>query len=384
MNGKDTKVMGLYIHIPFCRIKCMYCDFVSGIPPKSDVVQKYFEALKKEILMHIEKINFSESITIYFGGGTPGLFPGQLEDILNLLSHIKAEEITVEINPSEKFNPFEFSFATRLSFGVQTFSEKYLKFLGRDHTPSDAIKCIEKSSSLYSTNVDIIFGLPEQSPYEHADDLKKAAEAGAHHISAYLLTPYEKTKLGKMVKDGKIILPENIDEFFSAQKVLQDFCFERYEVSNFSREGHECKHNMLYWDRKDFLGVGVSAWSKIGKWRFSNTENIKEYISSVLEKNKIPISHYESVNELYEEIFLGLRKVREGIDINKLSLDEDFLGEVEKKLGEFVIVCGDRIKIKEDKIHVIDAVTVELMLIAERHKNHDLNLQKFSLHQQLG
>jgi len=385
-----SKPEGIYIHVPFCKIKCHYCDFVSGIPPKNGLVEEYFSALMREIDFFLGIADISGCRTIYFGGGTPGLFPKELalitEKILKRSSKIR--EITVEVNPSSDFNPHDFSFATRISFGVQTFSEKYLKFLGRDHTFWDSVRAIEKALRFFSVNADIIFGMPEQSPDEHLSDLKILASFGIHHISTYMLTPYENTYLGGLVRRGEISLPDDVSEFFAVQKFLYDFGYRRYEVSNFAKPSFECVHNTLYWERKCFLGLGVSAWSKVKNIRFANPKNVKQYISLVKNfgfavKEVVEIT---PETELEEIIFLSLR-MSKGLDREELlssrvvlsalkydpqCVDKFFL-EVQEKLGNFLIFSyGENgkdilsFKVKEDFLFALDRIVVDVMLIAEK------------------
>ncbi len=387
MSSNATTIKGIYVHIPFCISKCPYCDFISGIPPDENIVEQYFGALKKEILIQSNLYNLEDCETLYFGGGTPSLFPKKLEEVFQLLQRLcpKIQEVTVEINPQRNFNPSHFEFATRVSLGAQTFSPKYLKILGRTHTVQDSITSIKRAVAKFkSTNIDIMFALPGQSPQEHLDDLKRAVDLGANHISAYMLTPYEETPFGKAVKKGMIKLPNDISKFFEVQKFLEDKNFKRYEVSNFAIPNFECRHNLIYWNREDFLGFGLSAWSKIGDTRFSNTKNIKDYISK-LSENKLPISFHESLDvhrKIEEIIFLGLRKIGEGIDISQIQKFLDVKGFLEsalKRFGKFLELSADKdgnpkfLRLKQKYIYYIDAITVELMILAEKYMDLKTN-----------
>lgn len=358
------KVQGVYIHIPFCVRKCPYCDFVSGIKPSS-YSEEYFKSLEREIKIWSEIIDFSCVKTLYFGGGTPSLFPSELEKIANFfLKKSQIQEITVEVNPYSGFSPQDFGFATRISFGVQSLSEKHLKFLGRDHSPSDSLACIEKAKNYFSVNADLIFGIPEQTPEEHLYDIKTLVDCGVDHISCYLLEIHEGTEFARYVKD----LPDDVDGFFDVQDYLEENGFIRYEVSNFAKPGKECKHNLLYWNRDDFLGIGVSAWSKIKSLRFANTKNIKKYIE-LLKSGALPVEEKEYITgfrEVEEIIFLGLRKLQDGIKIKDLSGVEiqGFLREI--KNYDFFVIDDDRIILKKNFTPQIDAVTVRMIQIAER------------------
>jgi oxygen-independent coproporphyrinogen-3 oxidase len=369
----NSKPEGLYIHIPFCIEKCPYCDFVSGIKPESSTVDKYFSALEKEFFLYLEIVDLSECKTLYFGGGTPSLFPKNLEKIVETIKKYapKIEEISVEANPSSNLDPSDFSFATRISFGVQSFSEKNLKFLGRNHEPDDSKRVVSKFSNYFDVNVDIIFGIPEQTPQEHLEDLKISLDLGVKHISTYLLTPYENTPLGIKVKRGEIKLPEDVSGFFDIQGYLEDNGMMRYEISNFAFSGFFCKHNLLYWNRNDFLGLGISAWSKIRSARFANTPKITEYIEKISNK-KFAVSHIDFIDTkrlIYEIIFLGLRKVNEGVDLKELSnyLDiEKFSDLISRKLGDFILVENGKLKIKRNFLYISDYITREIFLIVDK------------------
>ena len=387
---QGAKPEGIYIHVPFCNIKCHYCDFVSGIPPKENLVKEYFSALDHEIDFFLREIDLSHCRTIYFGGGTPGLFPCELEKLVEKILRFSPpiEEITVEVNPSVKFNPRDFAFATRISFGVQTFSEKHLRFLGRDHTPSDSISAIEKALSHFSVvSADILFGMPEQSPDEHLSDLNMLAHLGVHHISAYMLTPYEGTRLGGLVRRGKISLPDDVSEFFGVQRVLYDYGYRRYEVSNFAIPSSECVHNILYWDRKDFIGFGVSAWSKIENFRFANPKNTRVYISRIAEVGYATeeLIEVDQSTELEEIIFLSLRK-SEGLTREKLILPrivksalrsspkciDSFFSAVKEKHGKYMYFSYDgekvsSIRVKEEFLFMLDRIIVDIILLAEKY-----------------
>jgi oxygen-independent coproporphyrinogen-3 oxidase len=369
----NSKPEGLYIHIPFCIEKCPYCDFVSGIKPEISTVDKYFSALEKEFLLYLEIVDLSRCKTLYFGGGTPSLFPKNLERIVETIKKYaqKIEEISVEANPSGNLEPSDFSFAARISFGVQSFCEKNLKFLGRDHKHDESKKLVSKFSNYFDVNVDIIFGIPEQTPEEHLEDLKISLDLGVKHISTYLLTPYENTPLGIKVKRGEIKLPEDVSGFFDIQVYLEDNGMIRYEISNFAFPGFFCKHNLLYWNRNDFLGLGISAWSKIRSARFANTPKITEYIEKISNK-KLAVSHIDFIDTkklIYEIIFLGLRKVNEGIDLEELCnyLDtEKFSNLINRKLGDFILVENGKLKIKKKFLFISDYITREIFLIVDK------------------
>lgn len=378
---------GLYVHIPFCFRKCHYCDFVSGISPKSDYVQEYFEVLRDELKIYSDLYDFSTIKTLYFGGGTPSLFPKEIEKISEFVSKFSSlEEITVEANPHYNFSLYDFEFATRISFGVQTFSEKYLKILGREHSPKDSVKSIERARDFFSVNADLIFGIPQQSPEEHLEDIKKLLSLGVEHISCYLLEIHHGTLLWKMINSGAYFdLPENVEEFFDVQEYIEGAGFIRYEVSNFAKPSSECKHNLLYWNREDFLGVGVSAWSKIGNVRFCNTKNIREYINNLRER-KLPVEVFDKIEgfrNIEEIIFLGLRKIQDGINVEELHREglnvSGFLDVLKSIYSDFLVFDENKIRIKKQYIPVIDDITARLIVVAERFYEFGGNVHKIEL-----
>lgn len=376
-------IKGIYIHVPFCLSKCYYCDFFSGIDPKSEYAKTYFEAIEKELGMYSEIYDLSSVETIYFGGGTPSLFPKEIGKIVDMISKFSSRinEITIEANPTYDFDPTKFSFATRISFGIQTFCEKYLKFLGRRHTPKEARLSIERATKYFSVNGDLIFGIPNQKPEEHLEDIKTVVKMGVNHISCYLLEIHEGTLLFK----EKIKCPEDVHDFFQIQKYATEKGFVRYEVSNFAKPSFECKHNMLYWNREDFLGIGASAWSKVGNRRFCNTKNLKKYYEKTNNKN-FPFDYLEDITgfkAIEEIIFLGLRKIRDGLDLGELEEFNISISEFLKAIQDyrdFLIIDEQkrRIRMKEEHIPIIDGITVRILIISERlykaEQNSDFNL----------
>lgn len=366
-------IKGIYIHVPFCLNKCYYCDFLSGIDPKSEYAKEYFEAIEKELQMYMQIYDLSFVETIYFGGGTPSLFPkeiGKIVDIISMFSSI-IKEITVEANPAYDFDPHKFSFATRISFGIQTFYEKYLRFLGRIHTPLEAKLSLERASKYFSVNGDLIFGIPEQKPEEHLEDIKTVINMGVNHISCYLLEIHENTPLSKIISKEKLKVPEDAHDFFQVQRYATEKGFLRYEVSNFAKPNNECQHNMLYWNREDFLGIGASAWSKIGNRRFCNMKNLKKYYEKINNRD-LPIEFSEDITgfkAIEEIIFLGLRKIRDGLDLGELEYFNISISEFLKMVQDyrdFLIIDERRIRIKEEHIPIIDGLTVRLIIIAEK------------------
>ena len=337
-------IRGLYIHIPFCSIKCPYCDFTSINLYDENIFKRYIEILKKELLLYKDE-NFNLE-TVYLGGGTPSILKTDyLEEIINFIKDnfkiIKNPEITVEINPKTyRYRDFlhlkEFG-VNRISIGSQSFLIKNLKLLGRDHLPEDTLKTVEEAlkAGIKNINLDLIYGIEGQTLKDLEKDLEIYTSLNITHISAYMLTPYSDTPLGKLVEKGEFKLPDD-RELENMYMLLTDFLnkkgFLQYEISNWAKEGYQCKHNLFYWENVNFLGIGVSAWSYIRNVRFGNTKNLFEYMKKV-EMGIKPVLFKEVLKEediFKEKIVLGLR-LSKGIDKNliknKQNLIEEFKNE---------------------------------------------------------
>ncbi len=320
-------IKGLYIHIPFCNIKCPYCDFTSIVVENKNIHKKYVETLKKELSFYLEEDFYLE--TIYFGGGTPSILRPEL--IGNFLVFIKDSvktkrelEITVEVNPKtyryKDFLQLKEYGVNRISIGAQSFLEKNLKILGRNHSPKDTIKTVEyaKKAGIENINLDLIYGIQGQTLEELEEDIDIYIYLPITHISAYMLTAYEGTPLGQQVKKGEFFLPEEnlLEEMYLLlNKKFSEKGFFRYEISNWAKRGYECKHNLFYWNHTPFLGIGVSAWSFIKNTRFGNTKNLDDYMKKV-NKGKKPVLFVDKLSKediKREKVILGLRTV-EGVE----------------------------------------------------------------------
>ncbi len=325
-------IKGLYIHIPFCNIKCPYCDFTSIVEENREIYYRYVDAVIKEISLY-KKENFSLE-TIYFGGGTPSLLPPKLlKKIINFIKEnleIQNQlEITIEVNPNtyryEEFLEVKQAGVNRVSIGNQSFLEKNLISLGRNHFPQDTFETIESAlkAGIININLDMIYGIQNQTLKDLKEDLQIYSSLPITHISAYMLTAYSDTPLGKLVKNGEYILPEEdltVEMFELIDSFLEGKGFERYELSNWAKEGYRCKHNLLYWTDREFLGVGVSSWSYMNGKRFGNIKNINEYINKI-NKSEKPVLFSETVDnkeKRKERIMLGLR-LKEGIPIGEIK-----------------------------------------------------------------
>ncbi|MDR3666162.1 MAG: radical SAM family heme chaperone HemW [Ignavibacteriaceae bacterium] len=327
------KETAIYVHIPFCDHKCIYCDFYSIIT--TDNISSYKVALEKEIDFYSSLYSKESRITsIYFGGGTPSLMePCYLNEIINRIKKkftvSDNPEITMETNPGtvnkEKLKDFLNSGINRISIGIQSFKEEELKFLTRIHDKATAINTVMNASEVGFKNisVDLIFNLPGQSKETWTNNLKIAASLPIQHISAYSLILEKGTILNKMVLDGKVILQEDdydADLYEITIDYLEQKGFLQYEVSNFARPGYECLHNNAYWRYRNYLGLGTSAHSFINNKRWWNFSSLKMYNASIESKGSAEASHefISQENNIDEYIMLAMRSY--GIDLCDLEM----------------------------------------------------------------
>jgi oxygen-independent coproporphyrinogen-3 oxidase len=320
----DSKIPGLYIHIPFCLSKCHYCDFYSLT--SISAIPAFLEALFKEMEMYCNRFNPFD--TVYIGGGTPSaLNPQQMEDILmsvqknfDLISNPGiTPEITVETNPADLDRSFLESMReigiNRINIGVQSFDEKVLDFLGRRHSAKQAISAIEASRKAGFCNIglDLIYGVPEQGIDSWLDTLKQAVAFSPEHISCYQLTLETKTPLGMRYQAQEFSLPgEELQyEFFmKTSELLEDAGYIHYEVSNFALgTKYTSRHNQKYWDHSPYLGLGPSAHSFQYNRRWWNHPSLDQYLAAINAGN-LPIEETEilMIEQLrLEALYLGLR-----------------------------------------------------------------------------
>jgi len=343
------KKISIYIHIPFCRHKCIYCDFYSIITDES--INEYIAALCQEIEYYSVQNNY-EVETIYFGGGTPSLLSAnQIENILN---HIRKNfyvqpnaETTIETNPGtvelQKLIDFRQIGINRISIGVQTFDENELKFLTRIHDKNSAVETVlnAEKAGFANINLDLIFNLPGQTKNIWKQNLEKAIELPITHISTYSLILERGTILNKMVLDGKVVLQDD-DYDADLYEYTIDFLtkkgFIQYEVSNFCKSGFECLHNLNYWQHKNYLGFGTSSHSFLDNKRWWNYSSLKMYIENIKRK-KTAVRSFEilNINELEQEyIMLAMRS--KGINIKEFinKFGEDFFIRNKNHLDEIV------------------------------------------------
>ncbi len=377
MNLKKTAV---YIHIPFCDHKCIYCDFYSLVSYEN--IENYLTALKKEIKFYAGKYSSGRNIdTIFFGGGTPSFMkPEYIQEIIETIKHnfnISNEiEITLETNPGtvtkEKLKEFKSAGINRISIGIQSFDNNELKFLTRIHDKDTAIKTVEDAAIIGFDNIsiDLIFSLPNQTLQTWKSNLELAVKLPIKHISAYSLILEKGTILNKMVLDGKIkMATENHDAklYKYTMEYLDKYKFNQYEVSNFAKKNFECKHNLYYWEYQDYLSFGTAAHSFVNGIRWWNFSSLKKYISEIEQTGNAIRGKEKLTNEqmLEEIIMLGLRS--NGLNLNLVqNINKNWYGEKQstiKKLvdNSFIKFEKNTLKCTSEGYMICDEIIAELL-----------------------
>lgn len=327
------KELGIYVHIPFCKQKCYYCDFVSYTSKETER-ERYFKALQKEI--ETQKNEKDRVTTIYIGGGTPSM--ANKEEIQKILDTIKQNyivekeaEITIEVNPGTvdeaKLEAYKKAGINRLSIGLQSTKNELLKKIGRIHTYEEFLTCYQlaRKVGFKNINIDLMLGLPNQTLRDIEESVEKIIKLNPEHISFYSLIIEENTPIEKMLKEKRITLPsEEIERtmYWKAKKALERSGYIHYEISNFAKQGYNSKHNTNCWKQKEYLGFGVSAHSYQNKKRYCNTNSIIEYCQNNEEgksKNNQVICEIQTEEERRKEyMLLGLRML-EGIDVQEFK-----------------------------------------------------------------
>jgi oxygen-independent coproporphyrinogen-3 oxidase len=374
------KRAGLYIHIPFCRAKCTYCDFYS-VADRDEQIPGFIDALIQEL--NNTKINTTEWIidTIFIGGGTPSLLsPDDLRQILGVVQKVFSidswAEITLEANPGEapgnKLIGFLEVGINRLSIGAQSFNKNALQFLTRIHSAEDIFKTFEsaRNSGFENINCDMIYNIPGQSVDDWKKDLSKIIELSPEHISVYSLTVEKGTPLFKEIHSGRIKMPfESVTMKMLrwANMHLNNSGFRQYEISNYALQGFECKHNLHYWKIDPYFGFGPSAHSFDGEKRWSNISNLDQYVRSI-RNNRSPIQHTSVITDLTlanEMIGFGMR-MNAGISLNQLPFQyRSALSQKINSLGSqwagMIIQESNRIRLRVIEFGLVKGVCFMLM-----------------------
>lgn len=321
------KELGIYVHIPFCKRKCAYCDFIS-FSGKARLIEKYVEALKREInKCKIGKEDYMVK-TIYFGGGTPSFIESKyiveiLEAIKEKFNISKNAEITIEINPGtvteEKLKDYYEVGINRISFGLQSTNSQLLKLVGRIHSYSSFLEGynLARKTGFKNINVDLMIGLPVQTLKDVQKDLSRIIELNPEHVSVYSLILEEGTRIEEKIKNKELYLPsEKLERkmYWEVKNKLEEAGYIHYEISNFAKPGYESKHNLSCWNQEEYLGFGLAAHSYFNNVRYSNTDDFEEYFDWP-ENSKIIHERQTDEDKQKEFMLLGLRKI-EGVAIS--------------------------------------------------------------------
>jgi oxygen-independent coproporphyrinogen-3 oxidase len=316
---------GVYLHIPFCRSRCSYCDFATDVYRDSGAVERYVNALDREIGLFTSKAESVDSV--YFGGGTPSLLePDQVGSILAAVRarfNVSADaEITMEMNPATvsaaQLSKYRELGVNRASFGVQTFNDRDLKLLARGHDANDARETFRllRDAGFANISFDLIAGLPGQTLEDWDRNLDEALAMGPEHLSLYLLEVHQGTPLAEQLRSGRRPMPDE-DAAAEMYEILLDRTaaagYPQYEISNFARPGFESRHNTKYWRLDPVYGFGVSAHSFDGVQRYSNERETAAYVRRIEEEGSAEAG-CETVDTASEFIFLGLR-LNEGVNL---------------------------------------------------------------------
>lgn len=373
------KNVGIYVHIPFCKSKCKYCNFVS-YTNKDEYMDDYLRCLVEEIELQSKVV--SESIdTIYIGGGTPSCMQnGSIATILNTIKSnynvLPDAEISIECNPNSvdyaKAQEWIDSGVNRVSIGLQSVRSSLLNVMGRTHTKADFISAVNilQAVGFKNINVDIMIGIPKQKLSDVKQTLYAIEKLGVTHISCYSLILENNTPMHKLVQDGLLKEPnedKTINMYYHVVKYLDKWGYKRYEVSNFAIPGYECKHNTNTWHLHEYLGFGVSANGYYDGYRYANTGDLDKYIKGIL--NRESVKDYSELqtdaHKIEEHIMLGLRH-RDGIDIKLLNdLGYDILTIKAKEINELknlgLIEVDDHIRVTDKGYYVLNSVIINLV-----------------------
>ena len=341
--------IGLYLHIPFCIQKCRYCDFLS-FPGEREERKAYVRALVQEMKMWRERLSGCEVDTIFLGGGTPSVLePSEMsqvfEGIEKYFTLTEEMEFTVECNPGtvseEKFRLYREAGVNRLSFGMQSARDKELKKLGRIHSFSEFVNSYRQAREFgfSNINVDIMSAIPGQSAASYEESLEKVIALSPEHISSYSLIIEEGTPFYEEYGESPPVDEETDRAMYERTgEMLAGAGYERYEISNYAREGKQCRHNLKYWRRGEYLGLGLGAASLWSHCRFSNERDFSGYLRQT-EAGKLPVAEWETLTKAVEKsefMYLGLRCMQ---GVSKAEFTRCFGEALEDCFGDALQKC---------------------------------------------
>ncbi len=368
---------GIYVHIPFCKSKCRYCDFAS-FPDKITFAESYMACVYREMSLRKDDLKDYSFDTLYIGGGTPSVVDESYIAMLVAAARKnfnlkKDAEITIEINPGTisagKIDLYEKCGINRYSVGLQSAIDGQLRELGRIHTLNDFVTCAKLLKDK-NFNADVMIGLKDQTVDDVIKTIEVASAFGASHISMYALTPEDGTPIYTDYLNGELPDSDEVAEMYEAGvKKLKELGFNRYEVSNFAKKGRESRHNLNYWRRGEYIGFGVSASSCINNIRFTNTFDLDEYFKCILSGHLAVIDREDVDAEGQKEEFIMLAlRTSEGIPLLKYKslFGTDFAEEFAPaiaKMREYVEFLGDSFRIKDEYLFVQNSIIIEFLSI---------------------
>lgn len=379
-----TTIEGLYVHIPFCRHKCHYCDFYSIVGQPADRIARFVDLLLTEARLWANVRQLHTGLrTIFFGGGTPSLLP--LEDMRRLIVGLRGvfdfaavDEFTIEVNPAttslDYLTMLRSLGVTRISMGAQSFDRADLSMLERHHDPEDVPRSIElcRQAGFDRVNVDLIYAVPGQSLESWESTLARTLSLNTEHVSCYALT-YEPNTPMTVKRDLGTITPTDesleLEMFRHTHKRLSEHGVERYEVSNFARPGEACRHNLIYWRGGSYLGLGPSAASHVSGVRFRNLPRLGDWEQTV-SRNTLHAADVETLSNerrAGERVFLGLRLV-EGVDLESIRQEFgiDLMSKHARTIDTFsrsglIEFDGSRLRLTERGFELADGVCAEFV-----------------------
>lgn len=371
--------LGLYIHIPFCKKKCLYCDF-----PSYGSMEKYMVDYAKALSIEIkDKCKGKKFNTIFIGGGTPSYLSMEawkiLKEALNEVNKYEDYEFTVECNPGSfdknKLEIIKAAGANRISIGLQACQDELLASLGRIHSFDEFLESFKMARNIgfQNINVDLMFAIPGQNFSQWQETLEKVTRLMPEHISCYSLIVEEGTPFYKMNEEGKLVLPEEDTEvkmYNYTVAFLKNHGYNQYEISNFAKDNRECIHNLIYWSMYEYIGCGASAHSYFNNIRNKNERNVKKYIEKILINKDASIQKHEnSTKDSIEEfMFLGLRKTN-GISISNfkskfnVNIYNTYGSVISKYVNLGLIkVDEDKVYLSEKAVHISNTIMSDFIL----------------------
>ena len=375
---------GVYVHIPFCASRCLYCDFFSTT--ESEKRESYVDALLHEMQCRKEELSAAQHVeTIYIGGGTPSqlsidnlkrLFDG----IYSIYDVNENAEVTIECNPEDVTASYAAGLTTlpvnRVSMGLQTFDNNRLRFLRRRHTSEKSLESVYllKEKGYKNISIDLMFGFPEETLQMWSDDIDKALSLGVPHISAYSLMYEEGTPLTRLKDSGKINVVDDetmLSMYTLLINKMEDAGYEHYELSNFCLKGMESRHNMSYWTGKSYIGLGAGAHSYDGVHRRWNITSLEKYIEGLHDGSVCWESETLSATDHFNEYIMTRLRTKNGIDIDYLHSSEskDIMTKEFERLLDLHLSTGNlveengRLRLSRKGLYISDSVMSDLFLI---------------------